>query len=78
MSGQIKSEWRRDNIMRFSISTIGEAKLTLNKPWGVGIKTGPIQRLPLARQTKFELKPPYEFFYFYLDYLTTFSFGDCI
>ena len=27
MSGQIKSEWRRDNIMRFSISTTGEAKL---------------------------------------------------
>ena len=40
--------------------------LTLNKPWGGGIKTQPIWRLPLVRLTKFELNPPYEFFFFHV------------
>ena len=40
--------------------------LTLNKPWGGGIKTQPIWRLPLARWTKFGLNPPYEFFFFHV------------
>ena len=38
--------------------------LTLNKPWGGGIKMQPIQKLPLARRRKFELRTPYEFFFF--------------
>ena len=40
--------------------------LTLNKPWGGGIKTQLIWQLPLARWTKFELNPPYEFFFFHI------------
>ena len=38
--------------------------LTLNKPWGGGIKTQPILRLPLAERTKFELNPPMSFSFF--------------
>ena len=33
---------------------------------GGGIKTRPIRRLPLARQTKFELKYHNEFFFLYV------------
>ena len=52
--------------------------LTLNKPWGGGIKTQPIWRLPLARWTKFELNPPWVFLFSCLEHLNIFSFGGCI
>ena len=51
--------------------TIEKASLFLlvfnpKETMGGGIKTRPIRRLPLARQKKFELKSPYEFFFFYV------------
>ena len=61
-----KKVWK--NVPRLSVQVWRSLCLrsTLNKPWGGGIKAQPIRRLPLTRQTKFELKSPFEFFFFFM------------